>query len=166
MGNNPSVRKFKTDMQDLVNRAKQDLHQTLLLQANEVADNIRAAAPVDTGKLRSSIKVRDVSTSDLTKLSVLVIGGGSVTTKKEKSGPHDYSLSTEFGTVKEQPEPFFFNTFRLWQQHGLEQFQETIDQTIDENNQVRALRSSNYSNTGLTASAGHRGAVVINKGKP
>jgi HK97 gp10 family phage protein len=165
MGSNPSVRQFKTDMQDLVNRAKQDLHQTLILQANEVAENIRSAAPVRTGNLRKSIRVRDVSTADQTKLSVLVIGGGSLTTKRENSGPHDYSLSTEFGTVKERAEPFFFSTFRLYQQHGLDQFKETFEQTIEANNQIRAARASNYSNSGASISVSQFGAVVVPKGR-
>lgn len=165
MGNNPSVRQFKTDMQDLVNRAKQDFHQTLLLQANELADNIKAAAPVRTGTLRDSVRVRDVSTSDETKLSVLVIAGGPKTTKQENSGSADYAVITEYGSRKEKPEPFFFSTFRLYQQHGLEQFQETLDQTIEENNVIRANRSNTYDNRQATVSVGHSGAVTVIKGK-
>lgn len=152
-------------MLDIVNRAKQDFHQTLLLQANELAGNIKAAAPVRTGALRDSVRVRDVSTSDGAKLSVLVIAGGPKTTKQENSGPHDYSVTTEYGSRKEAPEPFFFTTFRLYQQGGLEQFRETLDQMIEENNRVRANRSSNYSNVGATVSPGYRGSIVIQKGK-
>jgi hypothetical protein len=152
-------------MLDLVNRAKQNFHETLLLQANELAGNIKAAAPVRTGALRDSVRVKDVSTSDGTKLSALVIAGGPKTTKRESSGPHDYSVTTEYGSVKEAPEPFFFSTFRLYKQQGLEQFKETLDQTIDENNRVRALRGQNYNNSSATVSVGHRGAIVIQKGK-
>lgn len=165
MGNNPSVRQFRTDMQDIVNRAKHNFHQTLLLQANELAGNIKAAAPVLTGALRDSVRVRDVSTSDGTKLSVLVIAGGPKTTKRENSGPHDYSVTTEYGSVKESPEPFFFSTFRLYKQAGLDQFKQTLDETVEDNNRVRELRSQNYNNASATVSAGYRGAVIIQKGK-
>lgn len=171
MGNNLSVKKFKTDMQDLVNRAKQNFHQTLLLQANELAGNIKAAAPVRTGALRDSVRVRDVSTADETKLSVLVIAGGAATTKREDSGTHDYSVTTEYGSRKEAPEPFFFNTFRLYQQHGLEQFQETLDETIENNNKIREVqREDNYTVGGkntssTTVSVSQFGSVVVPKGK-
>lgn len=170
MGNNPSVRQFKTDMQDLVNRAKYNFHQVLLMQANELAGNIKAAAPVLTGALRDSVRVRDVSTADETKLSVLVIAGGAATTKQEDSGPHDYSVTTEYGSVKEKPEPFFFSTFRLYQQHGLEQFQETLDETIANNNTIREARADNYTTGGkdtgsATVSNSQFGAVVVPKGK-
>jgi hypothetical protein len=170
MGNNPSVRQFKTDMLDLVNRAKQNFHQTLLAQANELAGNIKSAAPVVTGTLRDSVRVRDVSTPDETKLSVLVIAGGPKTTKHEKSGSHDYSLDVEFGDRVHVAEPFFFNTFRLYQQHGLEQFQETLDETIANNNTIREARADNYTTGGkdtgsATVSNSQFGAVVVPKGK-
>jgi HK97 gp10 family phage protein len=166
MGNNPSVRRFRTDMQDLVNKAKYNFHQELLAQADEVIANMKEAAPKDTGRLAASIRKKDVSLPDGGKLSVLIIAGGRSTTKRSGGQAYDYSLGTEFGTVKETPEPFFYNTFRFYKQLGNEQFRETLQDTIEENNRVRGLRSDNYSNSGATVSVGYRGAAVLNKGKP
>lgn len=165
---NPSVARFKTDMTELVNRAKQNFHQTLLLQAEELAGNIREAAPKLTGALAASVRVRDVSTSDGTKLSVLVIAGGQKTTRRGAGGVYDYALATEFGTVKEPAEPFFYNSARLYSKNGLEQYKETLAETIAENNKVRGIRGNNYTTnpgySGATIAVGHRGAVVL-KGK-
>jgi hypothetical protein len=165
MTSNASVRQFKTDMQDLVNKAKYDFHQETLAMADEVIGNMQRAIEHNvSGHLKSSLRKKDVSSSDGSKISVLVMAGGSLTTRHTSKGTsHDYALDEEFGNVKEDPHPFFYNTYRFYIQHGLEQFRETLDQTIEENNKVRALRSSNYSNAGATVSAGHRGAVIIHK---
>ena len=181
MGNNPSVRQFKTDMQDLVNRAKYNFHQVLLMQAEEVAGNMRNAIQHSiTGNLKASIRTRDVSTADETKLSVLVLAGGHLTIKYEKSGAHDYAFDVEFGDKNHAPEPFFYSTYRLYIQHGLQQFQETLDQTIAENNTIRVLRDFNYNSNGETGvgpfnaiavtsntviSNAYKGAIVI-QGNP
>jgi hypothetical protein len=179
MSNNASVRQFRTDMLDLVNKAKYNFHQELLAMGAELAGNIQDAIPHSvSGNLKKSVRVRDVSTSDETKLSVLVLAGGALTTKREASGLYDYALAEEFGTQKETPRPFFYNTVRFYQQRGLEQFRETFAQTLEENNKVRALRGSNYNNNGLalvglsvkasntSITNGYRGAVVIqNKAK-
>jgi HK97 gp10 family phage protein len=166
MGSNPSVRKFRTDMTELVNRAKQNFHETLLKQADELAGNIKDAAPKLTGALASSVRTKDVSTKDGTKLSVLVIAGGPKTTKRTASGQaYDYALATEFGTQNEVAEPFFYNSARLYSKNGIEQYKETLAETIEENNRIRATRSNNYSNPSRSSiSVGHRGAVVIQKG--
>ena len=165
LGNNASVRQFKTDMQNLVNKAKYNFHQETLAMADEVIGNMQRAIEHNvTGHLSQSLRKKDVTNSDETKISVLVIGGGRLTTRRTKSGnAYDYALAEEFGTVKETPRPFFYNTYRFYIQAGLEQFRETFQQTIEDNNRVRALRGSNYSNSGVTVSAGHRGAAVIKK---
>src|SRR6476659_4803009 len=138
---NQSVRQFRTDMQLLVNRAKQDFRQTLIKQGEELAENIRNAAPIRTGTLRSSVRVRDVSSDDGTKLTVLVIAGGPKTTKRTNGHSYDYSVGTEFGTLKEKPEPFFYSTYRLYRAHGLGQLENTLKHAVDENNHMRASRA-------------------------
>lgn len=137
---NPTVARFKMDMLNIVNRAKQDFHKTLLLQAEELAENIRSAAPVVTGALRSSVRTRDVSNQSGTKLSVLVLAGGSKTTKRSKGQSYDYSVGTEFGTVKETAEPFFYNTYRLYRANGVKDQEETFKNIIDESNRLRDSR--------------------------
>jgi hypothetical protein len=165
MSSNPSVRKFKTDMLDLVNKAKYDFHQETLAMADEVIGNMqRAIEHSISGHLKASLRKKDVSSTDGSRISVLVIAGGPLTTRHtSQGGAHDYALDEEFGNVKEDPHPFFYGTYRFYIQRGLEQFRETLDQTIEENNKVRALRGSNYSNAGVTVSTGHSGAVTIHK---
>lgn len=140
MSYNPTVARFKMDMLNIVNRAKQDFHQTLLLQAEELAENIKSVAPIVTGTLRSSVRTRDVSNQSGTKLSVLVIAGGSKTTKRSNGNYYDYSVGTEFGTVKEQAEPFFYNTYRLYRANGIRDLDETFKNIIDESNRQRDSR--------------------------
>lgn len=164
--NNPSVRQFKTDMLELANRAKYNFHQEKLAQADELIGNIqRAIEHSISGHLSQSVRKRDVTNSEETKISVLVMAGGPLTTRHTGNGnSHDYALDEEFGNVKEEPHPFFYNTARQYRKSGVAaRDRETLAQTIEENNKVRALRSSNYSNAGVTVSVGHRGAVVIQK---
>ena len=166
-------------MLNFVEKTKYDFHERLLRQGEELVGNIQNAIEHSiSGNLKASVRMKDVSTSDGTKLSILVMAGGPLTTKHERSGSHDYSLDEEFGNQKEPPRPFFFNTVRLYKNLGLEQFQETLDQTIEENNKVRSLRAINYNSNGFTVvkrvivlksntaiSNGYRGAIVI-QGKP
>lgn len=146
MGNNASVKRFKTDMKDLANRAKFNMHKEVLAQADELAGNIRRAIEHSvTGHLAESVRTQDVTNSDETRISVLVRAGGRLTTKYSAAGPFDYALAEEFGTTKEEPRPFFYSNVRLYRANGLDAFRETFEQTIAENNRLRASRAYNYS---------------------
>jgi hypothetical protein len=163
MGNNPSVRQFKTDMRDLVKTARMNFRETTLAQADELIGNMQRAIEHNvSGHLKQSLRKKDVSSKDGAKVSVLVLAGGRLTTRRTSTGDvHDYALDTEFGNVKQEAHPFFYSTARLYKQQGLEQFRETLDETIDENNKVRAMRGQNWSDPIARISVGHRGAVVI-----
>jgi hypothetical protein len=159
--NNPSVRRFRTDMKDLVNKAKYNFHKETLAMADELIGNMRSAISHSvTGHLSESLRKKDVTNADGTKISVLVMAGGKLTTKYTAAGPFDYALAEEFGTTKETPHPFFFGTYRLYQRSGLEQYRETLDQTIAENNRQRASRASGYYQLGAQATIGHRFSTV------
>lgn len=149
MGNNASVRRFKTDMLDLDNQMRYSFHQSLLMQADELVGNIKNAIQhSETGHLKESVRKKDVSriTADDARYTVLVLAGGPLTTKRTKSGhSFDYALAEEFGTIKEDPRPFFYNMARLYRAQGLERFRETLKQTIASNNELRARRGDNYS---------------------
>lgn len=163
---NPTVQRFKTDMLDLVNRAKQDLHQTLVLQAQELAQNIKQAAPKRTGHLADSVRVRDISTLDGSKLSVLVIAGGPKTIRRTKSGhSYDYAVGTEFGTHKEKAEPFFFSSYRLYKNGGMHRIEETVQQIVDRNNYMRAARSE-WVTEGVSFGFTRTPTVTITHGTP
>jgi HK97 gp10 family phage protein len=156
---NPSVARFKADMQDLSKNMATNFHDLISNQADEVIENMRARVPVKSGNLRESIRKRDVSRED--RVSFLILAGGPLTTKTSHGAPYDYALATEFGTVHERAEPFFYVSYRDYIQAGAQQDRETFEQTIEENNRVRALRAQNYSNNNLVISHSHRGAVVI-----
>jgi hypothetical protein len=156
-------------MLDFCNNLSKNMHALVLAQADELIGNMGNAIEHSvTGRLKKSLRKKDVTQrfGNFERPSVLVMAGGATTTKGEKSGPHDYSLDVEFGNRKQAAEPFFYNTARLYRQGGLEQFRETIDEAVEENNRVRDNRANNYSNSGVTVSHGTRGgAIVIHKGK-
>lgn len=165
---NPTVARFKTDMKDMAAQLGVDLHTNMLQQADELIQNMRGAVPVKSGALRNSIRKKDVSQTygNRQRVSVLVMAGGKETTRRSGAGVvYDYALGTEFGTVHERPEPFFYSSARLYAQQGRESARETVDEAIAENNRVRELRSENYSNAGITASVGGRGGAVVIRGK-
>ncbi|WP_461342606.1 hypothetical protein [Bradyrhizobium liaoningense] len=96
-------------MLSLKNQMAKNFRNEFLAQAEELKGNIQAAIEHSiTGNLRDSVRVKDVSTD--TKPSVLVIAGGSLTTKRTQAGVFDYSLAEEFGTVKQEAAPFFYPT--------------------------------------------------------
>ncbi len=161
MGNNPSVRRFRADMVDLVNKAKYTFRGELNAMADELVGNMqRAIEHNESGHLRASVRKRDVSNSDGTRLSVLVMAGGALTTKHTVSGSFDYALAEEFGTAKETPRPFFYGTYRLYQRNGLQQYRETLDQMIAVNNQQRASRASGYYNFDAQVTIGTRFSTI------
>ena len=77
------------------------------------ATAIKAAAPVRTGKLRDSVKIRRTKRD----LTLEVTAGGDSTTHGER-GPHgeaDYALFEEYGTRHSRAQPFFYPTARAMQ---------------------------------------------------
>ncbi|GEC52261.1 HK97 gp10 family phage protein [Bradyrhizobium japonicum] len=164
MGTNTTARNFKARMQELAQQMKGSFHDMLLAQGDELVDNIQRAIPHNvTGHLKQSVRKKDVSTD--TKLTVLVLAGGPLTTKRTPAGhSFDYALAEEFGTEKQDPRPFFYSSVRLYRAGGLEQFRETFEETIAENNRTRAILKDNYSNAGVSVNVGHRGAISAPKG--
>jgi hypothetical protein len=169
--NNPSVRQFKTDLLEFVNRAKYDFHQETLAMADELVGNIqRAIEHSDSGHLSQSVRKQDVTNSDQTRISVLIRAGGALTTRRTADGAaFDYALAEEFGTTKETPRPFFYSTVRLYLHAGLDRYRETLQQAIDENNLTRRVLTENnykdptpaFGQSQTTISVSHRGAVAI-----
>lgn len=157
--NNPSVRRFRTDMKDLVNQAKYNFRGQINAMAEELAGNMREAIDHNvTGHLRDSVRKKDISVTygNRQEISVLVMAGGRLTTKDG----FDYALAEEFGTSKETPRPFFYGTYRLYQRDGLQQYRETLEQTIVENNRQRASRAAGYYQFDSQVTIGHRFSAV------
>ena len=94
-------------------KLKRQIATAIAQEADRLATAIKVAAPVDTGALRDSVKVRRTK-HDLT---LEVTAGGESTTHGER-GPHgvgDYALFTEYGTQKSPAQPFFYSTARAMQ---------------------------------------------------
>lgn len=155
MGSNASVKRFKTDMQSLAAQMKRNMRNDIIAQATELASNIQLAIEHnETYHLSDSVRTRDVSTDS--KISVLVLAGGPKTTKYTAAGAFDYALAEEFGTVKETARPFFYSTVRMYKNGFREGVQETFEQTVAENNKVRAIRAAGNSGA-------YRGAFTLRR---
>jgi len=119
---------------DLTFKVRRELVAAIRTEADRMADAVKAAAPVKTGTLRDSVKVRRTR-NDLT---LYVTAGGAATTKyydrstgyereviidgrsnegiaKQADGAgvsYDYSQAIEFGATDHPAEPFFYPTIR------------------------------------------------------
>ena len=102
------IASFSKQIGDLPIKLKRQLATAVAYEADRLATAIKDAAPVRTGKLRDSVKVRRAKRD----LVLEVTAGGDSTTHGTR-GPHgnaDYSLFVEYGTRKTPAEPFFYNT--------------------------------------------------------
>lgn len=133
---------------ELPYKLKRELAGKIQDEAQGLADAIEANAPRLSGVLAGSVKVRRKRNT----LDFEVTAGGDDTTKtyerstdyssavtidgRDNSGKqkvtkgegegvgYDYALASEFGTSKEEAEPFFYPTFREMKdgiQHRIEQ---------------------------------------------
>lgn len=136
---NPSVAKFKSEMKAIQNKLRYDVHKRLLKTAEEIAENMRNAAPKDEGNLAASIRVKDISkvTYATARLAVKVLGGGPRTLRRSgRSGQvYDYALAIEFGNREHRAQPFFYPTYRRYRSPFPESFRETVEQSIKSNQQ-------------------------------
>lgn len=135
-------------------RAKRKLAAAIKEQADELASAIKDAAPVQTGKLRDSVRVR----RRRNELDLEVTAGGPDTTRtygrstdydsdvvidgRDNSGKskvpvgeghgvgYDYALATEFGTSKEEAQPFFYPTYRQMRDDIRQAIQDAIEEAI------------------------------------
>jgi HK97 gp10 family phage protein len=124
------ITSFNRQISQLPFKLKRQLAAAIAQKADRLANAIKAKAPVRTGALRDSVKVRRAK-GDLT---LEVTAGGSSTTHGER-GPHgaaDYALFTEFGTRKEPAQPFFYSTARAMQAEITDNITQAIEDVLDE----------------------------------
>ena len=126
---NASVRRFQRVMAVLPKRVAARAQEVLDRQAQDLAAEIRAAAPARSGALRASIKVEP----GRKPLTVAIRAGGARTKKGSDTftgafrdafskgsrgkamgvrGLYDYARAIEFGAVGRPAKPFFFSTWR------------------------------------------------------
>lgn len=129
-------------------KLKRELAGRIKQQADDLASAIRAEAPVVSGALRDSVKVR----RKRGELELEVTAGGEATTRfydrdtgyvrevvidgrsnegiaKQVGGAgvaYDYALASEFGTINAPAQPFFYNTAR----EHLPEIREEIEQAV------------------------------------
>jgi HK97 gp10 family phage protein len=99
---------FNKQIGNLPIKMKRQLATAIKQEADRLADAIKTAAPVATGALRDSVKVRRRRND----LDLEVTAGGDTTIHGTR-GPHgqaDYSLFVEYGTRNKPAQPFFYNT--------------------------------------------------------
>ncbi|MDB5630431.1 MAG: phage protein gp10 family [Tardiphaga sp.] len=116
-------------LRDASIKVKRKLATAIKAEADKLADAIRTAAPVATGKLRDSVKVRRRKND----LDLVVSAGGEDTTTDIRAGsgkPYDYALAVEFGTRKRPAQPFFYNTARVMQDEITENIQAAVAEAL------------------------------------
>jgi HK97 gp10 family phage protein len=104
--------------------------RTIKGQADGLAEAIREVAPVRTGKLRDSVKVR----RRRNELDFEVTAGGDETTREAREGSGvmvDYAVFTEYGTTHEEAEPFFYPTFRAREAGIREAIEDAVSDALD-----------------------------------
>jgi HK97 gp10 family phage protein len=162
---NPSLAKFKTTMKNIRNQLRVNVHQAMLNTAQEIADNMKAAAPKDKGVLADSVRVQDNTRIGpaSSRLSVKIKAGGAMTRRRNaQSGEvYDYSAAVEFGTQDMAPEPFFYNTFRRYRSAWPDTAAETLEQTIEQNRKILDERAGA---AGRNTGGRHKNVVVGKQG--
>lgn len=111
-------------------KAKRNLAAAIKEQADGLASAIKDAAPVKTGKLRDSVQVRRRRND----LDLEVTAGGDATTRDVRQGSgvsYDYALATEFGTSKEEAQPFFYSTYREMRDDIQQAIQDAVEEAIN-----------------------------------
>lgn len=82
--------------------ARREIKKAIKISADDLAEQIRNAVPVDDGDLRASVKVDELSERQ----------GRFGYAVKAGSNRAFYAAMQEFGTVKMRANPFFFPTYR------------------------------------------------------
>lgn len=121
---------FARQIGQLSFKVKRQLAEAIKKEADRLADAIKAAAPVKTGKLRDSVKVRRTRN----ELTLYVTAGGVDTTKEVRSGSgveYDYALATEYGTSKENAQPFFYPTARELEPSIRENIEQAVSEALE-----------------------------------
>jgi hypothetical protein len=79
---------------------------------NQMGSKVAAMIPVDTGNLKSTVRV--VTDAARGRASLLV--GGPKTTRKVRAGAavdYDYAVGVEYGTQKMKAQPYFWPQWRI-----------------------------------------------------
>tara|TARA_R100000742_G_C4268930_1_gene87348 strand:- start:723 stop:1100 length:378 start_codon:yes stop_codon:yes gene_type:complete len=103
------IRKFNKTMFMLKNFASNEFTKSVQTVASNIVGMAKMRSPVDTGALRQSI------TTDTSKVAGQII-------EVAIEANMDYAGYVEFGTFKQKPQPYFYNSVR----DGLKHFNKDI----------------------------------------
>lgn len=98
--------RFFKNLISIVPEAEKELTDANDRSAKALVETARRLAPVDTGKLRDSIRMRKGKRAT----SFIVEAGGKETTNDKN---YDYAVGQEFGTVDNPAQPYFWPSYRL-----------------------------------------------------
>lgn len=98
--------------------------------ADRLAEAIKDAAPEVSGNLKELVQVRQDEDG-----TFWITAGGDLTTKEVRKGSgvfYDYAMATEFGTVNENAQPFFFNTALRVEPELRDEIEDAINEALSE----------------------------------
>lgn len=122
------INSFNKQISQLPIKLKRQLATAIAVEADRLADAIKAAAPVDTGALRDSVTVRRTK-RDLT-LEVTAGGDETIHGERGPDGEADYALFVEYGTRKKAARPFFYSTARRLQPEITENISKAVEEVL------------------------------------
>lgn len=124
------INSFSKQIGALPIRLRRQLASAIKDEADRLATAIKAAAPVRTGALRDSVKVRRTK-HDLT---LEVTAGGDSTTHGDRGpgGEADYAVFTEYGTRHSPAHPFFYPTARVMQAEINANIQKAVSDALND----------------------------------
>lgn len=165
MSNNRSLAKFKTDMLNVQNQLRVSVRYRMVAICEEIAENMRAAAPTDEGNLAQSVRVVDITrdSAGSSDIAVKIKGGGRMTTRRSPNGQtYDYAAAIEFGNERSVAQPFFYPTWRRYNAGNSvsRKIAETAKEALAGNKNVVSRRGSPQ-----FGSLGGQGIITGGKGR-
>lgn len=109
------LERLKRRLSRIPEAVKKRAQADLMLAGREVNMLQRALCPVDSGRLRETIRTEALEDGTI---GVEIKAGGPLTTKavrkseKGNAGDYDYALGVELGTSDTAPEPFFWPGYK------------------------------------------------------
>lgn len=124
------TREFKDWTRRVVIAAADAAVAQLQQEAQRVVSEMKAIAPVKTGRLRDSIRMEQ----GRTKATIVIRAGGPTTTvpvRQGQSATYDYALAQEWGTQKQPAGPFFYPIWRKGRQRTRRNINRAMKQAVE-----------------------------------
>lgn len=111
------VRRINKELDGVADKCRDEISQTVAIQAALVASEIRSVAPVDPdsatpGALKASVRVEEGTPTSKKQVLFRILAGGISTIKQGAGKAYNWARAVEFGTVDMPAHPFFFPIWR------------------------------------------------------